>query len=158
MTFLSAWTLSVAGIVVIAQLVDIILPDGQTAKYIKSVIAVIIVCVLIQPISAIKEIDLIGDNTTVMAIDQYYLDSIYLSKVEQTEKAVLDTITEINADFTATVICSRHENNPKIDYVVVNTTKSEINGEKNIQFKEQVILALCEKHNLTESQIWFYES
>ena len=34
----SAWVLSIVGIVLLTLVVDIVLPEGQTGKYIKSVL------------------------------------------------------------------------------------------------------------------------
>ncbi|MBO4412852.1 MAG: stage III sporulation protein AF, partial [Clostridia bacterium] len=50
MNVISTWVLSVAGISMLAVLVDLILPLGQTKKYIKGVFALIVVVVVITPI------------------------------------------------------------------------------------------------------------
>ena len=50
MGVISAWVLSVAGISMLAVLIDLILPTGQTKKYIKGVFALIVVVVVITPI------------------------------------------------------------------------------------------------------------
>ena len=47
---MAQWVLSVAGIAILSVLADVILPAGQTKKYIKTVIGVVVTLVLVQPI------------------------------------------------------------------------------------------------------------
>lgn len=47
---LSAWVLSIVGIVVLTLMVDIIIPEGKTGKYIKGVFAMLTVFVIAMPL------------------------------------------------------------------------------------------------------------
>ena len=75
------WVVTVAGIAILAVLCDIILPDGQTRKYIKTVIGVIVTIVMIQPIinfangSFSTDKNLSSDYSNV-EIQQSYLDMV----------------------------------------------------------------------------------
>lgn len=158
MSFLSSWTLSVAGIVVIAQLVDIILPEGQTAKYIKSVIAVIIVCVLIQPVTLLKK-DIAETTTQEVFINQTFIDTVYLEQIDSLQQEVDLLLVAEFSGVSAKIICSRGINSPKIDYVMVNLQKSVI--EKSweiINLKEEVKTLLMQSLAVNEGQILFYET
>ena len=57
---LSAWVLSIVGIVVLTLMVDIIIPEGKTGKYIKGVFAMLTVFVIAMPLPKIfnSEFDL----------------------------------------------------------------------------------------------------
>lgn len=46
------WVLSVAGIAILSVLADVVLPSGQTRKYVKTVVNVVVTVVLAQPILA----------------------------------------------------------------------------------------------------------
>ena len=46
---MSAWILSVAGIVTAGVLIDILLPEGDSSKYVKGVFALIVVLVIVTP-------------------------------------------------------------------------------------------------------------
>ena len=46
--FMQAYILSVLGIVIVSCLVEIVLPSGQTAKYIKSITAIFVIYVLLN--------------------------------------------------------------------------------------------------------------
>lgn len=158
MAYLSVWTLSVAGIVVLAQLVDIILPEGQTAKYIKSVISVIIVFVLLQPISALSNLKLFED-TDQTYVNQAYLDDIYVKQVAQIEENVNSVLADNGINVTAQVICSRLDNLPRIDFIIVNISQSVIeSSDALIEYKEKIITTLSGNLNVEEAKIWFYES
>ena len=47
---MQGYIIGILGIVIISVLVEIILPSGQTAKYIKSLLSVFVVFVLVNPI------------------------------------------------------------------------------------------------------------
>lgn len=47
---MAQWVLSVAGIAILSVLADVILPVGQTRKYIKTVIGIVVTLVLVQPV------------------------------------------------------------------------------------------------------------
>ena len=44
------WALTVAGIAILSVLCDIILPEGQTRKYVKTVFGIVVSLVVIQPV------------------------------------------------------------------------------------------------------------
>ncbi len=44
------WVLSVAGIAILSVLADVVLPVGQTRKYVKTVVNVVVTAVLAQPV------------------------------------------------------------------------------------------------------------
>ena len=44
------WVLTVAGIAILSVLCDVILPEGQTRKYVKTVFGVVVSLVIIQPL------------------------------------------------------------------------------------------------------------
>lgn len=50
MNGISAWLLSIAGVSVLSVVVDIVLPKGQTEKYIKSIFAFVMILIIIAPL------------------------------------------------------------------------------------------------------------
>lgn len=79
---MSAWVVSLLGIVVITLVCDVILPQGQTTKYVKSVISVIVVCAIVFPlVSVVKSVrvdDLFEENSP--AYQQNYLQYVKSQK------------------------------------------------------------------------------
>ncbi|MCM1195100.1 MAG: stage III sporulation protein AF [Corallococcus sp.] len=85
------WILTVTGIAVMSILCDVILPEGQTRKYIKTVFGVLVTLIMIQPLIGLldtKEFSVSSDNTTV-AIQQSYLDNVERRKTETSLNTVL---------------------------------------------------------------------
>ena len=72
------WVVTVAGIAILSVLCDVILPDGQTRKYVKTVFGVVVSLVIISPIVTLFSNGInadIVDSDTVSA-QQGYLDSV----------------------------------------------------------------------------------
>ena len=90
---LSAWVLSIVGIVVLTLMVDIIIPEGKTGKYIKGVFATLTVFVIAMPLPKIfnSEFDLeefLQQNTSASA-DYDVLENIYYMRLERLEQKII---------------------------------------------------------------------
>lgn len=90
---LSAWVLSIVGIVVLTLMVDIIIPEGKTGKYIKGVFAMLTVFVIAMPLPKIfnSEFDFeefLQQNTSASA-DYDVLENIYYMRLERLEQKII---------------------------------------------------------------------
>ena len=90
---LSAWVLSIVGIVVLTLMVDIIIPEGKTGKYIKGVFAMLTVFVIAMPLPKIfnSEFDLeefLQQNTSASS-DYDLLENIYYMRLERLEQKII---------------------------------------------------------------------
>ena len=47
---MGTWVVTVAGIAILSVLCDVILPEGQTRKYVKTVFGVVVTLVIVQPL------------------------------------------------------------------------------------------------------------
>ena len=74
------WVVTVAGIAILSVLCDVILPEGQTRKYIKTVVGIVVTLVMLQPI--VNLIDVSRNSGTqpsssqVVTVQQSYLDMV----------------------------------------------------------------------------------
>ena len=50
---MSAWILSIVGIILVTTLVSIVLPEGKLARYVKSILAFATILVVIAPLKDI---------------------------------------------------------------------------------------------------------
>ena len=75
---MAQWVLSVAGIAILSVLADVILPVGQTKKYIKTVIGVVVSLVLVQPI-----ISFAGGESKIITTETVEPQQQYISYVEE---------------------------------------------------------------------------
>ena len=85
MSAFGAWALSIVGVVLIGLLIDIVMPEGQTNKYVKSVFAVMTVFVIAAPLPKLLSgsLDLgeiFGDSASY-EIDNSFLEALNRQKV-----------------------------------------------------------------------------
>ncbi len=85
LTTLSGWILSIAGVICISVIVELVMPDGQMNSYIKKILSFIIVLVIILPLPKLlkTEIDLnnIFDYSENIEVDKDYLYKLNLNKI-----------------------------------------------------------------------------
>lgn len=97
------WVVTVAGIAILAVLCDIVLPEGQTRKYIKTVIGVVVTLVMIQPLvnfisgSSIAA-DGTSDKTFDVEIQQSYLDMVEEKQLQTQLTTVCGILQARNVD------------------------------------------------------------
>ena len=77
MEVLNNWILSIVGVVLIGILIDVILPSGQTSKYIKSIFAIISVFVILSPLPKLIHKDftfegIMSENEFILQEDYFY--------------------------------------------------------------------------------------
>ncbi len=92
---LSNWILSIAGIICLSVVLELILPEGQLNRYIRGVFSFIVVLVILLPIPKLLNknfnISNILDESGIEA-DQDYIYQLNLNKIsvvkEQLEKAI----------------------------------------------------------------------
>lgn len=152
--FLSSWAGNITVSVIIATIIEMILPEGKNRKYIKTVIGVYILFVILSPIITKisgQEIDMqnIFEGYETTAIETSSLDTeesikeIYLSnlktditsKLKQRGYEVLQIQVEIE------------ENYEKINKIIVSLKKAENSTIKKVEIGKQ------EAEKLTTSEI-----
>ena len=90
------WVVTVAGIAILSVLCDVILPEGKTRKYIKTVVGIVVTLVMLQPIvtlasNAANNEGSLSDNYESAQVQQSYLD-----KVEDKQISMrLSTVQEV---------------------------------------------------------------
>ena len=95
---IQAWLTSVVGIVAAGVLLDIILPEGDTAKYAKGVYALIVVLVLASPVTElVKSLKEVRSSET-LAADGSFLDALEYRREQADEALVEKALAEIGLD------------------------------------------------------------
>ena len=122
---MAQWVMSVAGIAILSVLADVILPAGETKKYIKTIIGIVVTLVLVQPV-----ISFAGFNGDFFADSQLEPQQQYVSYVEETQsEGVFALVNELkNAGFV----------NPAVTF-------SAKNRQFTVSFCENYTQALMEK-------------
>lgn len=79
------WVVTVAGIAIISVLCDVILPEGQTRKYIKTVIGIVVTLVMIKPVINLFNGASFSNETNrdaTVSVQQSYLDMVENKEVD----------------------------------------------------------------------------
>lgn len=91
------WVITVAGIAILSVLCDIILPEGQTRKYVKTVFGVVVTLVIVLPIVNIFKENFSFSSATEQpsAVQQQYIESAQSRQKRDKEQAV-KTVLQAN--------------------------------------------------------------
>jgi stage III sporulation protein AF len=130
MSGISSWILSIAGISVISVLVDLILPNGQTRKYIKGIFAFIIVFVIISPIPSLlnKKFDIDDIFQEEIELQDQYIYQNNRNKLTNIENLIINDlekqgISGVDLNINANIFTS----DMKINTIFVDLSKVVIN-------------------------------
>ena len=158
----SAWVLTIAGVVFLTLSVDIILPDGATNKYIKSIFAVVTVLVIAAPLPSLVRSDfdisgVFGQSETVQ-IDGDYLLYIFDKKNAGFEKILKE---ELNAEGVTgvefTFLPDKEEYGYSIGGVLVDMKNLVISGENpNVNAAEKIPELLFSVAGVSKSKVVLY--
>ena len=98
---MNAWLLSIVGVVSLGVLLEILLADGETSKYIKGVFALAVVLVLVAPIPKFmnKNFDINEFFGEEMVTQTTFLQSVNERRNAERESKVLSELKK--ADITA---------------------------------------------------------
>ncbi len=89
MTDFSAWVLSIAGVCVLSVLVELVLPEGKTQKYIKTVFSFFVIIVIIAPLPKLAKSDFSLDS--IIAGDNVELQEDFIYQINRDK---LDAISQ----------------------------------------------------------------
>lgn len=163
-SIVTGWILSVLGISVIGVLVDVILPEGEMQKYIKSIFSIIIIFTLITPLLNIN-IDKINLDTFIYNQSSVELDKNYISSFNKQYKELLEKnceqILKTNGFSGVSVeIDINLENNQfevkkvylNLKNLVINTNEAHIN--KYTEMRESITKYLDVKEDVVVFNEW----
>ncbi len=156
----SSWLLSVVGIVIIALLVDILLPVGKTSKLIKSVLAIFSIFVFISPL---KSIDLNNFNFSSffgnIEIDSSFVEDRNNEKMRALEKSIENNLDENGYSGVKVQLQGEYlAEKPNITNVFVDLCELVLKDEKlNIDKYTNIVAVIKKIVTIKEECIIFYE-
>jgi stage III sporulation protein AF len=158
----SSWLLSVAGIATISVLIDVVLPNGQTNKYIKGMFAFFMLLVIIAPIPKLLKKDF--DMEKIFSSSQIEIDNNFIyqsnrTKLDFLEKQIKDymeksgikgAIVAVNGDIFKVDM--------RIQNVFVDLKNVVIKPEnKHIDIKKTVLEIVLSVANIEKEKVKFNE-
>ncbi len=152
---LSGWIISIAGIICISVIIELVMPEGQMNRYIKGILSFIIVLVIILPLPKLLKTEINLDNMFEygqnIKVDEDYLYQLNLNKINVVKEDIEDKIYKrgyknvsvyisanifeskmqfksINVDLSSLVISANAEHNDiiKIKKDITNIIKSYV--------------------------------
>ncbi len=84
------WLMGLVGVVLLSVLADILLPYGQTNKYIKGIFSLLVILTLLTPMIRLKTADfklsdIIGEE---LVIDQEFLEDVHVREITALETKI----------------------------------------------------------------------
>lgn len=121
---MSAWLMSIVGVVALSVLLEIMLNDGETSKFIKGIFSLAVVLIIITPLPKFILNDF--DFNKIFDSDKYQYDNVFVEKTAKERNAIREekTKTLLNENGVKTdrvKIYFIGENYNKIDVVKVYT-------------------------------------
>lgn len=139
MSGISSWILSIAGVCVLGVLVDLILPSGQTKKYIKGIFAFITVLVVISPLPSLVNSNfslstIFGDEQTIV-IQEDFIYEVNKQRLSSIENMIeMDLSEQGIEDVDITLSANIFSDELSIDAVFVDLSRMVLSS--NLQHKD----------------------
>lgn len=159
MNSISSWIMSIAGVSVLSVLVDLIMPNGQTKKYIKGIFAFIIIFVIISPLpSLINEKFSLDDmfQEEIELQDEYFYQ-INRNRISSLEAAIMDEFKKNNLyGVRVSINANIFTREMEINAVFVDLSQVVINENlAHIDINELIKSSILKYINIDEEKIIF---
>ncbi len=165
MSTLSTWILSIAGIVLLSVLVELILPAKTMNGYIKGIFAFIIMLVILTPVPKLlnQKIDISNFfNSDTIKPNDDYIEQINLGKLTTLQKEIEEEIEKMGYKNVRAYISSNiFDNSFQVESVTIDLTNLVItaNAEHTniIRIKQQITEIVKQHLSLGEDYIFYEE-
>lgn len=130
---MGAWLLKITGVIALSALSSLLIPNGQTKKYVRGIFALITLFVLVSPLPKLLKSDFSGfpnafDTASELEIDETFLYGVatnaYKTQERNIEKFLKENGIEAKVKFVV-----KSETSSEIDYV--NVILSDMSFERD---------------------------
>lgn len=150
MKSVSAWILSILGIVIIGTIIDLILPSGRMNKYIKSIFATVTILIIILPLPSLIKNGFKFDGGLIkedFQLDENFIDYSNKFKVGYLERGMQDAFTKEGLkNIKVTIKAEIKGNDIKITQVTINLVNLVISENLEHINKYELIDRLVTTH------------
>lgn len=132
---MGAWLLKITGVIALSALSSLLIPNGQTKKYVKGIFALITLFVLVSPLPKLLKSDFSGfpnafDTAGELEIDETFLYGVatnaYKTRERNIEKFLKEKGIEAKVKFVV-----KSETSSEIDYVNVILSDKSFERDKS---------------------------
>lgn len=123
-----SWLLALTGVILLSVLVDVLLPSGQTNKFIKGIFSILIIFVILTPILKLKNNDFSFSGlfeSDVIEVDEVFIRNTKLRQYEQKESEIKEVLKNYQITIEEFVITFDSKDINNITSVKVRTKNKE---------------------------------
>ncbi len=159
MSNISSWIMSIVGISVLSVLVDLIMPNGQTKKYIKGVFAFVIVFIIVSPLPSLinKNINIDDIFQEEVELQEQYIYQTNRNKLSTIEDSIISELEKNGVDKVGININANiFTRDMKINAIFVDLSQVVINeNNEHININELVISSILKYITIDKKDIIF---
>ncbi len=158
MNGISSWIMAIVGVSVLGVLVDLVMPNGQTKKYIKGIFAFIVVLVIISPLPNLLNknfsIDDIFEEDAIV-IQEDFVYQVNRDRLETLENMIVADLKEQGiGNITVNISANVFTNKMKIEAVFVDLSQVVINQNlEHIDINELVAKSVLKYVSIDKNNI-----
>ncbi len=150
---MTGWILSIVGVVVIGVLIDVLMPEGESNKYVKGVYALIVVLVIASPIAkALKsDVDFSRYFDETFSVDSSFVESVQEDRKESDEKKIANSLKLRGYEGADVVIFTAVSDIYEIDRVNVDITLTDKTAK---ECKDEIISIVKSAVNCDDVRVY----
>lgn len=155
---MAAWIMGIVGAIVVTTLIDVILAEGETKKYIKGIAALLVLSAVITPLASLADKDFefnYGEETSVPDVNDTYLNRIYLERYKGYELTLQNRLKTAGIDGVVIRIdIAYSDGQVDILNVTADVSNAVITAEnKNIDINKTVVSVIKSGLKIDDSKI-----
>lgn len=132
---MGAWLLKITGVIALSTLSSLLIPNGQTKKYVKGIFALITLFVLVSPLPKLLKSDFSGfpnafDTVSELEIDETFLYGVATNAYKTQERNIEKFLKEKGIDAKVKFVV-KSETSSEIDYVNVILSDKSFERDKS---------------------------
>lgn len=132
---MGAWLLKITGVIALSTLSSLLIPNGQTKKYVKGIFALITLFVLVSPLPKLLKSDFSGfpnafDTATELEIDETFLYGVATNAHKTQERNIEKFLKEKGIEAKVKFVV-KSETSSEIDYVNVILSDKSFERDKS---------------------------
>ena len=132
---MGAWLLKITGVIALSALSSLLIPNGQTKKYVRGIFALITLFVLVSPLPKLLKSDFSGfpnafDTVSELEIDETFLYGVATNAYKTQERNIEKFLKEKGIEAKVKFVV-KSETSSEIDYVNVILSDKSFERDKS---------------------------
>lgn len=132
---MGAWLLKITGVIALSTLSSLLIPNGQTKKYVRGIFALITLFVLVSPLPKLLKSDFSGfpnafDTVSELEIDETFLYGVATNAYKTQERNIEKFLKEMGIEAKVKFVV-KSETSSEIDYVNVILSDKSFERDKS---------------------------